>query len=249
MYSQIKAVALRTIRHNDRSSILTAWSPELGRLSLLMPAGNGPEARRRRALTMPLALFECEADLRPGRDLTAVRDVKAWGPDGLPAPDVSSGPLRSSVAMFVAEVLGVVTREGDPDPLLWDLIVLTAYRIAASPGRELAALPVAFLIRLACVLGIEPDVAQWQPGRGLDLLEGTFRSTRALHDHWLDAGGSRVLVMAVKAWGDYTHLGLRIGDRGIRAQLLDGIVAYYSLHHYRLDKLKSLDVLRAVFAV
>ncbi len=249
MYTRITAVALRTIRHNDRSSILTAWSPRLGRLSLLMPAGNGPEARRRRALTMPMALFECEADMRPGRELTAVRDLRPWAPEGLASPDVSAGPLQASVAMFAAEVLEVATREGAPDAALWELIVVSAYRIAGSRGAEAGALPPAFLMRLAGVLGIEPDIAEWRRGFGLDMREGTFRASRALHDQWIDPAAARVLVTAHRAWAGYDHLGLRVGNRESRARLLDGIVAYFAMHYYRLDRLKSLDVLRAVFAV
>ena len=38
MYKHIRAVALRTVRYNDTKAILTAWSAELGRISLLMPA-------------------------------------------------------------------------------------------------------------------------------------------------------------------------------------------------------------------
>ena len=62
-------IALRTIKHNERSSILTAFSLEAGRVAFALPAGGGREAIRRRALLMPLSAVECVADTRRGTDI------------------------------------------------------------------------------------------------------------------------------------------------------------------------------------
>ena len=58
MYQQLRCVALRTIKYDDRRSIVSAWSEQLGRVSFIVPDGASREARRRRALLMPLSLFE-----------------------------------------------------------------------------------------------------------------------------------------------------------------------------------------------
>lgn len=249
MYTDIVAVALRTVRHNDRTSILTAWSPTLGRLSLVMPAGNGHESKRRRALTMPLSLFEGVVDVRGTAELYRVRDVRVWSPgEGRRSPDVASHPVRATVAMFVAEVLSVATREGDADPNLWSLVVETAQRTGDGTAHELANLPVAFLLRLGAVLGIEPDFTEYRGNRGLDMLEGVFRVTRPSHDDWIGAEESRPLAVFAASAAGYRHLGLVRLPRKVRARLLEGILRYYALHHYPLDKLRSLDILKAVFS-
>ena len=247
MYTNIVAVALRTVRHNDRSSILTAWSPSLGRLSLVMPAGNGPESRRRRALTMPLCLFECTVDDRGDNELMLAREMKSWGPEGY-CPDVSSHPVRATVAMFIAEVLWVVTREGDADPVLWNAIVETVSCVAGSKGAALSNLPTGVLLRLANVLGIEPDFYDYRYGMGFDMIDGVFRTTRPMHDHWVANDDLRVLLTVNAALRDYRHLGLLHLSRNVRTRLMDGILRYFVLHHYPLDRLKSLDVLKAVFS-
>lgn len=245
MYSDILAVALRTVRHNDRSSILTVWSPTVGRLSLVMPAGNGRESQRRRALTMPMGLIEGVVDIRPGKTVHHLRDIRGWGPAGQ-RPDVSSHPVRASVALFAAEVLGVVTREGDGDPALWSLVVDTAVRIAGGDALALAYVPLTFLMRLADVIGISPDFHDRRPGFGLDMAEGVFRATRPLHDHWVDADGARLLDMLRTTVGRGRGPGLMRLSRSVRARLLDGLLDYFTLHQYPLDRLRSLDILRAV---
>ena len=65
MYESLHCLALRTVRHDDRTSILSAWTAECGRVGISMPAGTGREAQRRRALTMPLAIFEGVVVSRP----------------------------------------------------------------------------------------------------------------------------------------------------------------------------------------
>lgn len=246
MFKNVTAVALRTVRHNDRASILTAWSPELGRLSLVMPAGNGKESRRRRALTMPLSLFEGVCDIKAGAELHFIKDVRPWHPGGTPL-DVAAHPVRATLAMFFSEVLGVVTREGEGDASLWALIVDTARAVSECKSAELANLPAATLLRLASVMGVEPDFGEWRAGMGLDMLEGVFRHTVPLHGYWVDPEAVRLIRTMTMAAENYRHLGILRLSKAVRRKLLDELLRYFALHHYPLDRLKSLDVLKTVF--
>ncbi len=54
MLRTLNLIPLRVIPYSDRNSILSAYSRELGRVSFVVPAGAGREARRRRALLMPM---------------------------------------------------------------------------------------------------------------------------------------------------------------------------------------------------
>ena len=242
MYKPIRAVALRTVKYNDRSSILTAYAAEAGRVSFLMPSGTGVESRRRRALTMPLSLFEAVADVRPGRDIHTLRDLRPMSGIAL---DPASNPVRATVAMFIAEVLGVVTREGDADAALWALIVDTATSLSTASGRTLSNFPHAFLVRLADVVGIAPDVSEYRRHSWLDMLEGVYRHTPPLHDYRLEPADARLAaVFASTVVSSYDHAGLAAMGATVRAKLLDGLIGYFTLHHYRLDCLHSLDILR-----
>ena len=116
MYKSLDCIALRTVRYSDRNSILTAYTRQGGRLSFLVPAGTGRAAARLRALLMPMGRFECVADIRPGRDIHSIRDVKA-----VVLPPVAD-PLRSTIALFVADMLSTLLKEPMSDPLLFDFI-------------------------------------------------------------------------------------------------------------------------------
>ena len=197
---------------------------------------------------MPLGLFEGVADIRPGRELIFVRDVKQWSGAETVNVDVSSHPVRSTVAIFVAEIIGVVTREGDGDTALWNLITETVDVIARGSAVALANIPVAFLFRLASILGVEPDIAEFSPGMGLDLQDGVFRRTRLLHDFWVGADEARGVTVLAEAFDGYRHAALVRLPRSVRSRLLDGMIKFFTLHHFPLDKLRSPEILKAVFA-
>ena len=246
-YETVRAVALRTVRHNDRSSILTAWSETRGRLALVLPAGNGKESRRHRALTMPMGLFEGVVAFRGDEELHRVRDLRGWGPGGV-RPDVGGNPVRSAVALFVAEVLTVATREGGADPALWQLVVETAVGIATAEGHTLANLSPAFMVRLAGVLGIAPDLADRRPGFGFDMTEGVFRPSAPLRGEWLPPEQTAVLHTFARASEGYAHTGLARLSGRVRTEMLRGAMRYYTLHHYPMERLRSLDILSTIFA-
>lgn len=243
MLQPIHAVALRTVKYNDRSSILTVWSAELGRVALLMPAGAGAESRRRRALTMPMSLFEGIVDVRPGHEIMPIRDLKAVNRGA----DLSANPVRATIAMFLAEVLTAVTREGGPDRALWVFVEESVTELCRLTGAALANFHLVFLTRLAAVLGIEPDMSTWKKNRGLDLADGVFRTSRALHDHWIEPGAARMARLLTSLTG-YTGIGRLPFTRETRRQALDVILHYYTLHHTSLENLHSLPVVRATLS-
>ncbi len=104
MLTPIHCIALHTVRYNDRNNIVAVYSLENGRMSLLVSAGSSKEARRRRAMMMPMSVIECVADIRQGRDIVSISDVR---PSEV-FPMVHSTPYKMAVAMFMAEFLGVV---------------------------------------------------------------------------------------------------------------------------------------------
>ena len=177
-----------------------------------------------------------------------VRDMKSWSAHGGAKFDVSSHPVRSSVAMFIAEVLSVVTREGDADPILWGLITDTVNRISEGSATVLANIPTMFLLRLASVLGIEPDYSEWRPGYGFDMLDGVFRPSRTLHDYWLKPEDIRHLATLARAAQGYRHAGIVHLPHSLRSNILNALLGYFTLHHFPMNKLKSLDILKTVFA-
>ncbi len=240
MLTPIHAICLRTVRYNDRSNILTLYTRERGRLSVLVKSGAGREAARQRALTMPLALVDGVAELRAGHELATVRDMRPT----LSFATLHADPVKIAMAMFLTEVLGVVMPEGDPDELLFDYVADAVARLDAM-GDGTANFHLAFLYHLGRFIGIEPDVATYSAGAVFDMLEGTFRSTPPLHRHFLTGADAAAVVMLSRMrWDNLRAFRL---SRGERRRILSVMTDYYGLHYTRLTGLRSMEILTEIF--
>lgn len=242
MYRHIRAVALRTIKYNDRNAILTAWSAEMGRIALLMPDTATRESRRRRALTMPLSIFEGEVDDRPNRDIHTIRDLRP----GIVTTSLSADFSKAAIAMFIAECLDNMLRDAAVgDALLWTLIedtVTTLDRL--EKPASIANVHLWFLYRLCVIAGVEPDMGTYANGRLFDLCSGTFRVAAPGHSDIIEGSDTPTLYALSRLNARSLYL-LRLSPAQ-RSQVLDGILKYCSLHGLNPGSLKTLDVLRSI---
>jgi DNA repair protein RecO (recombination protein O) len=240
MLTPIHAICLRTVRYNDHNNILTLYTRERGRLSVLLAGGSGREAARRRALTMPLSLVEGVADLRVGRELASVSDLRST----VALPTVHADPVKMSMAMFLTELLGVVVPDGAPDEPLYNFIVDAVEALEAADAGT-ANFHLVFLYRLGRFIGIEPDLGTYRPGAVFDMLEGVFRMTPPLHRHYLLGEDAAAVVMLSRMrWENMRAFHL---NRGERRRILSVMLDYYGLHYARLTGMKSMEILGELF--
>lgn len=239
-YEEIEFIALRTIRYNDRNNILSAWSRRHGRLSFLLPAGNGREAMRRRALSMPLSLVSCTADLGRRRDIITMRDPAPL----IPLHGIHSHPVKASIAMFVAEVLATTLRETQGDDAIYAFLVESILALNDLPSTRLLNYHITFLARLTTFLGIAPDHSTYRSGSYLDMTDGIYRPTPPVTARFLSQRDSALAATLGRI--DYTSMHHLHFTRAERNTITDTILAYYTLHHAPMGHLTTLPILRSL---
>lgn len=239
MEASLTIIPLRTVKYNDRHSILTAYSMERGPISLLVPAGAGKEASRVRALTTPLSIVECQVSGRFTRDIPVLKSPRAVSVMN----NILSDPGRRMTAHFLAELLTVVLREGEADPGMFRF--LTASIEALDRVEHPANFHIAFLYGLARVTGIAPAVDDFKPGKVFDMADGVFRTSHPYHSLYLSAADSQVLERLSRM--TYANMHRYRFTRAERNQVLDKMLNYYTLHYTSMRNLQSLEVLRSLF--
>jgi len=242
MFEPLECVALRTVRYNDRNSILSVYTRQHGRMSLLVPSGNTRASVRLRALTMPLGRFECVADVRPGRDIYSIRDVKPAG--GVVSMPFS--PMKSAIALFVADFLSSVLRETQQDEALYSFLLQSVDALASAGGASLANFHICFMLRLQHFLGIEPDWHTYMPGAVFDLADGIFRDTPPLHRRFLPTGEAAAAYALRRM--NYRTAGVFRMSHTDRNSVVDRLLMYYQVHFPSVGALNSLSVMRAMFS-
>ncbi len=239
MFEPLNCIALRTVKHSDRSSILSAYTRQHGRLALLLPAGNSRGAARMRALSMPLGRFNCIADIRPGRDIHTMRDVRPV----YPSPFLS--PAKGATSLFIADVLSSLLREPQQDVHLYDFVAYATQRLTDASGTEYANFHICFMLRLQHFLGIEPDWGTFSEGRIFDLADGIFRPTPPIHGRFLPTEEAAEAYRLRRM--NFRSSRLFAMSRSDRNRVLDRLLQYYRIHFPGLGTINSLEVLRSMF--
>lgn len=236
----MELIALRTVRYNDKNSILSAFTAERGRVSVLVSASGGKEAKRRRALLMPLSIVDAEIDARPGRDIFNLREVRPLSS----SLSIISSPVKSVIAIFIADFLNSLLRQEAADPLLFDFLREEILALEAMDDGESVNSHIGLLCRLSRFMGIQPDIGSYREGAFFDMADGLWRVSPPLHSAWLDQTESRLafLVMA-RMTAPTRNLATLLNRRAIRNRAIDILIDYYTAHFAKL-KLPSLDVLR-----
>ncbi len=240
-YVSTEGVVLRTVRHNDQHTIVRLYTPDLGAIGCLTPAGNGKEACRRRGMLIPLSRIRCVVSISPGRELHRLRDVQVVDQSLLA---ILSHPVKGALAQFIADLLDAVLREPQPDAVMYEFISLVGRELAATE-KGVANYHLLTLLRLAHHLGIEPDWGEYRRGWWLDEVEGTFRGTPPMHGHFATPAESRVLT-AMHRLGAAGLGKLRLNSEQ-RNYFVDRVIEYYRLHDIRVGRLQSLGILRQLF--
>lgn len=231
MLQTTRAVALRTFRHGDRSTVLKAYTERFGARTYMVRASRSKGARQ--AHIRPLDRLELVVTEDHEREMHAIREMRLLKPyAGIPLE-----PARGLVLLFAQEVFYRTLRTEAPDPPLFHCVMESLE--AVDTGAPLAQLPHLLLARLARHLGFLPEPPQ--PGEDrFDLREGHFFGGTPPHGLCMDPPLAAALaeLLRAEARGEAPATA-----PGLRKALLDDLLTYFSLHVDGFGQLRSPAVL------
>lgn len=240
MIEKIKGIVLDTVRHNDRHDIVTVYTRERGRVPFIVASSATKAGRMRRARLQPLAVISADVNFSPRSEIQRLGSFNSealWS-------ELRSDPVKQAIAIFVTEFLGRLLRESAPDPLTWDFLERSVALLDVME-RGVANFHIIFLSRLTRFLGIRPDTSGSHVAVCFDMRDGVYKRSAPVHSDVV--AGRDLRWPAILARLDYVHAPYLRFNGASRRALLDGLLRYYAIHFPGLDKLKSPEVLSAIF--
>lgn len=242
-------IVLNTLKYAEDKLIVNALSRSAGRVSLLVRVSHG--GRRggdvRHTLFQPMSMLEVQWEATPRTTLFKPKAARA----SVPLLSLQCDPLKATIAMFLAEFLGYVTRSNFDGGLLFDYIAY-ALRWLDTADRDYANFHIVFLLRLARFFGIAPDSQPSRHGNGntaalpyFDLQEGEYRSTQPSHSYYIYAREAAIIPTLMRLNFATMHRFKASGAE--RSRILALIVTFYRLQLPDIPEPKSLEVLQTVF--
>ncbi len=226
MLSKTKGLVLSYLRYRETSILVTIYTKEFGIATYIENGVRSAKAKHKMALFQPMTLLDLEVFHKPGKGLYRISEAKCF----FPYQQIPFDIAKTSIALFLSEILGKVLKEEESNPYLFEFLVDSLQFLDRTP-MNFENFHIQFLWRLTSFLGITPS----------DSVE--FLSQ-------LNIEKFSLLSEVDKSWIDEivnTPLGsTQAISRAQRKNLLAGVIFFYQLHIESFGELRSWQILQEV---
>lgn len=231
-----KAILLQTIKHGDKKYILKLYTLNNGFITAFAIVGSSSKSKIKSSALFPLNLLDVELVIKQNNEVHQLNEVSCY----YITTTISNSLSKLSIAQFINEILIKALKEQSSNPHLFSFIE-TCLKFLNTNETNFTNLHLYFLIELTKYLGIEPQNNFDKQHCFFDCREGQFTSFNLSFPLGLTAEESFLLSEFLKT----NSLKVNITNSQ-RQQLLNILLAYYSIHVPNFGNLKSLAVLQEV---
>jgi DNA repair protein RecO (recombination protein O) len=239
MLQSTKGIVLHTVKYSETSLIAKIYTETFGLQSYIIKGIRKQKSKTRPAILQHLSLVNMVVYHRERATLHTLKEIQiAYPYSGIPF-DIR----KSSLALFINELLYKSIREEEPNPGLFGFIWESCLRLDAS-GGPFIHYPHWYAIHLTAWLGFMPRNNYSVRNRFFDLQEGLFVASVPAHQQFLDAELSGYLHKLIGLPFDELPA-LKIPAE-LRGLFLEKIILYYQVHLSGFTGLRSHQILHTV---
>ncbi|MVN78411.1 DNA repair protein RecO [Hymenobacter sp. HMF4947] len=238
MQIKTRGIVLSFLKYRETSIIARVYTEQRGVQSYLVNGVRKAKPPGRIALFQPLTLLELVAYVpRQGGSLTRLSEFRCAEPYRSLPYDMR----KSSVALFLSEVLGKSVREEEENPALFRFLhdSILAFDEQTVGTENFALL---FLLHLANYLGFGAET-------GGEIIDQVALAGPAPVGSGLGNGPATLRLREFEQYFDEllrAPAGTAIPNGTVRRELLAVLIRYYQLHVENMGEIKSLDILSEV---
>lgn len=232
---------MHTIEYADAGLIVKIFTREFGLQSYMVRGGRSKKSKNKINLYQPLTLVDLVVTHSQKNKLERISELRVYYPYSSIPYDV----IKSTVAMFLNEVVYKSLKEGHSDEHVFDFIE-NSLQVLDLQETSCANFHIYFMLQLTRYYGFYPRGMYSESTPYFDLQEGGYVSRIPIHSYNLSGR------MSAK-WNDfiqseYEDLHMIHMDRMDRKQLLNAVLLFYQLHIESFRDIKSQEVLEQVIA-
>jgi len=241
MTEKTRGIVLHQVKYSDSGIVIQLFTKKFGRQSFMVKGLRNKRSGRHSVFFQPLFIIDMELYYKESRGMQTIKELSVY----YSPADIYSNIRKSSVAMFLGEVLTTILREESPNEDLFRFLEESIiYFDNCKEG--FANFHIAFLAGLSSFLGFEPGVRTSNDNLFFDMLNGEFVPVPPIHSNYANREISGILASFFSTSFEKINSIMLTGT--LRNEVLEVLVRYYSLHLPGLKKIKSLEVLKEVFS-
>jgi DNA repair protein RecO (recombination protein O) len=220
MLQKSRAINLHSVKYGESGIIADLYTENFGRQSFLIHGVRKKKSIIGSYLLQPLALIDIEAYYKEGRDLQRIKEVKPL----IHLQNIRFNILKSSIAIFLCEILYKTLREAESDKKLFNFLI-NAIQLLDMTESGIENFHLIFLLQYSKFLGIFPMDNE-------DFIYHTTKTEINLQE------------LLKHSLADTSQLRIDYFDR---MELLDIIIIYYKTHLSGFGQIESLKIFQEVF--
>lgn len=239
MIISTKAVVLSKLKYKDHDLIVRAYTASNGVVSFLVKGTfSSKKTKIKPAYFQPLSLLQLEIDYKNNRDLHYIKNVRLERAYGTLHTDI----LKSTVVVFIAEILTMVIKEEAPNIELFTYIETALLWFDTVVHNSIFHHQ--FLMGLTKYVGVSPELSN---------LNLPFFNLEAGHYQAESSGrycisGSKLILFNSILGMEFDNNRIEPLNSGQKLELLNMILLYFKLHLQGFKSPKSLVILNQVFS-
>ena len=241
MLTTTRAIVLHSFKYGESKLIVELLTVSHGRMSCIATLSKSPRAGLKKQCFQPLFIVEAVIDVRQRARLQRIKEARV----AVPYATIPFEPTKLAVAMFLAEFMRCATR-GEPLDEPAFAYVENSLRWLDGCTGSTANFHLVFMMRMARFLGFYPNTDGYRPGCRFDLRASCFSTDAPMHADCLPPEESQRITMLLRM--NYPTMHLYKMTRAERNRMADVILRYYQIHMPDFPELKSLAVLKELFA-
>ena len=234
-------IILHTTKYSETSLIVKIITPDFGLKSYIVNGVRSKKTKFKAPIFQPLTLVDIVVSNSDKAKLQRISEINIL----YPYTDIPYNIIKSSIALFLNEVLYKAIKEQHPDEHLFEYIK-NSLQILDLKHDNCSNFHVFFMIQLSRYLGFFPAGNYSATSSFFDLQEGLFVSHLPRHSHYLNVMHSNLFNELINSEYDIIQE-IKI-DKNQRKELLKSLIKFYQLHITTFGEIKSLEVLEQVIA-
>jgi len=239
MLNKTSIIILNYTKYSDSSIIVHGISEHFGRISFLV-YGISSKNRSKLVSFQPLYLIDAQLYYKTNRNIQKIKEFKL----SPPLYTLSNDIRKSTLALFISELLTKTVKEEYTDKYLFDFIK-TSILFLDQLDENLSIFHLVFLLKMSRFLGFAPD-SNFVDGNYFDYKEGATVKSKPHHAHYISISDYKLLLNLFNT--DFNRLEKIELNKQQRNSLLETILNMYDIHILNFTSLKSYQVLKDVFA-
>lgn len=240
MLSKTRGIVLTNFKYSENSIIVKIYTEDFGLQSYLIRSVRNKKSKIKAGIFQPLTLLEFVAGHSKRSRLHSIKEIT----DCSQLNGISLDIKKSSVAIFIAELLNKAIREEECNKELFEFLFNTIHFLDKKEGR-VSEFHLYFLLDLTKFLGFYPQNNFGENCAVFDLYNGKFQMQIPEHSYYLEMELSRYLheIMTISDNDRDEHIIPSI----IRKELINKMIDYYRIHLNGFSVLRSQSVLEEIF--